>query len=197
MTPYFLIVYWIIRLKMNRSLLFLTTFILLWRVGNAQKVICRQGNVSFFSYTSVENIKAQNNQVSSIIDLENSRIAISMLMNAFVFEKALMREHFNESYIETDIYPKATFEGELVNFEPSLEAEQVRIVKGIFTMRGVSEELEVKTKIEKQGNLIILSGTFETLVESYNINIPPLLAGNIAKTISVDFRLEHEPYAEN
>jgi hypothetical protein len=182
---------------MNRLPLLLVAFMLFWHYSSAQKVICRQGKVSFFSYTSVENIKAQNNLVLSIIDLEDSKIAISMLMNAFVFEKALMREHFNESYVETDIYPKATFEGELLAFESNLEGEQVRMVKGIFTMRGVSEELEIKTKIEKQGNLIILSGTFETLVESYDINIPPLLAGNIAKTISVDFRLEHEPYVEN
>ena len=118
-------------------------------------------------------------------------------MNAFVFEKALMREHFNESYIETDIYPKATFEGEILDFEPDLSTAQVKIIKGVFTMHGVSEELEIKTKIEPKGNVLILSGAFETLVETYNINIPPLLAGNIAKTITVDFIMEYEPYVEN
>jgi len=119
-----------------------------------------------------------------------------MLMNAFVFEKALMREHFNESYIESDIYPKATFEGEILDFEPAMEGAQIRIVKGLFTMHGVAEELEIKTKIEKSGSTFTLIGSFETLVESYDINIPPLLAGNIAKTISVDFRFEYEPYEE-
>lgn len=162
-----------------------------------QKVIGRQGQVSFFSYTSVENIKAQNNQVSSLVDKSSSKIAVSMLMNAFVFEKALMREHFNESYIETDIYPKATFEGEIMDFEPNLNTAQVKIIKGIFTMHGVSEALEIKTKIESKGDVLVLSGTFETLVASYNINIPPLLAGNIAKTITIDFIIEHQPYVEN
>lgn len=163
---------------------------------SSEKVICRQGSVSFFSYTSVENIKAQNNQVSSIIDFDNSKIAVSMLMNAFVFEKALMREHFNESYIESDIYPKATFEGEIIDFEPEFKGSQIKIIKGLFTMHGVSEELEIKTKIERSGAVLTLSGNFETLVETYDINIPPLLAGNIAKTISVDFRFEYEPYEE-
>ncbi len=182
---------------MNRSSLLLLLGILFVQTTNAQKIISRQGQVSFFSYTSVENIKAQNNQVSSIIDLSNSKIALSMLMSAFVFEKALMREHFNESYIETDIYPKATFQGEIMDFIPNVDEPQVRIIKGIFTMRGVSEQLEIKTKIEPKGNHLILSGSFETLVESYDINIPPLLAGNIAKTITVDFIIEHEPYVEN
>ena len=181
---------------MNKVLLLLTTLVLTLSNDSSDKVICRQGSVSFFSYTSVENIKAQNNQVSSIIDFESSKIAVSMLMNAFVFEKALMREHFNESYIESDIYPKATFEGEILDFEPAMEGAQIRIVKGLFTMHGVAEELEIKTKIEKSGSTFTLIGSFETLVESYDINIPPLLAGNIAKTISVDFRFEYEPYEE-
>lgn len=182
---------------MNRVLLFVLGSIFFCQVGKAQKIIARQGQVSFFSYTSVENIKAQNNQVSSIIDKSSSRIAVSMLMNAFVFEKALMREHFNESYIETDIYPKATFEGEILDFDPVLNTPQVKIIKGVFTMHGVSEELEIKTKIEPKGNVLILSGTFETLVENYDINIPPLLAGNIAKTITIDFTIEHEPYVQD
>lgn len=182
---------------MSRTVLLLFLGILFHQTTKAQKMISRQGQVSFFSYTSVENIKARNNQVSSIIDLESSKIAVSMLMNAFVFEKALMREHFNESYIETDIYPKATFQGEIIDFVPNSGEPQVKIIKGTFTMRGVSEELEVKTKIEPQGNHLILSGSFETRVEAYDINIPPLLAGNIAKTITVDFLIEHEPYVEN
>ncbi len=159
-----------------------------------EKIIARQGNVSFFSYTSVENIKAENNQVLSIIDLENSKIAVSMLMNAFVFEKALMREHFNESYIESDIYPKATFEGEIIDFNPLQEGSQTKMVKGVFTMRGISKELEIKTKIEKLNDKYILSGVFEAVVNDYDIKIPPLLAGNIAKTILVNFRFEYDPY---
>jgi len=160
----------------------------------SEKVIARQGQVSFFSYTSVENIKAENNQVLSIIDLENGSIAVSMLMNTFVFEKALMKEHFNESYIESDIYPKATFEGDILDFNPKLEGEQTKIIKGKFFMHGVSKELEIKTKIINEQGKYVLSGTFETLVKDYNINIPPLLAGNIAKSISINFRFEYQPY---
>ena len=73
------------------------------------QLIARQGQITFFSYTSVENIEAKNNQVISILDLDKQEIAISMLMRAFVFKKDLMHEHFNESYIESDIYPKANF----------------------------------------------------------------------------------------
>ncbi|MDT0607769.1 YceI family protein [Croceitalea rosinachiae] len=161
-----------------------------------EKVIARQGKVSFFSYTSVEDIKAENNQVLSVIDLDQKKIAVSMLMNAFIFEKALMREHFNESYLESDIYPKAVFEGEIIDFDRTITGEQTRIIKGVFAMHGKSKELEIKSKIEKKDNKYIVSGVFETLVKDYDINIPPLLAGNIAKSISVEFRFEYEPYED-
>ncbi len=162
----------------------------------AQKYIARQGRIALFSYTPVENIKAENNQVLSIIDLSKGRIAVSMLMHAFIFEKALMREHFNESYVESDIYPKATFEGEIIDFEPLLAGEQTRIIKGNFTMHGVSQELEIKAKINYVDDGYQLSGNFEAIVDDYHIKIPPLLAGNIAKVISVDFKFEYEPYQE-
>lgn len=160
----------------------------------SEQIICRQGKVSFFSYTSVENIKAENNQVYSIINIGKGTIAIRMLMNTFVFEKALMKEHFNESYVESDIYPKATFEGNILDFNPGIKGEQTKIIKGNFVMHGVTEILEIKTKIENNDGKYILSGSFETLVQKYNINIPPLLAGNIAKTIEVNFKFQYQPY---
>ncbi len=162
----------------------------------AQKVIARQGKVAFFSHTTVEDIKAENNQVLSIIDIENGKIAVSMLMNTFVFKKALMREHFNESYVESDIYPKATFEGAIDKFEPAVQEIQTRFVKGIFTMHGVSKELEIKIKIHYLNDNYVLTGSFEAIVEDYEIRIPPLLAGNIADVVSVEFRFEFEPYEE-
>lgn len=179
---------------MNKTLLALVLLLGIGITSDSNKVIARQGQVSFFSYTSVENIKAENNQVRSIIDLEKGTIAVSMLMNAFIFEKALMREHFNESYIESDIYPQATFKGKIVDFDAQTQGTQVKIIKGVFTMHGESKEVEIKTKIENTNGNYILSGVFETFVKDYNIKIPPLLAGNIAKSIEVNFKFEYQPY---
>ncbi|NJB70150.1 hypothetical protein GGR42_000612 [Saonia flava] len=180
---------------MNKLIKFLFVFSFFTGIGqNSEQIIARQGQVSFFSYTSVENIKAENNQALSIIDFSNNKIAASMLMNAFIFEKALMKEHFNESYIESDIHPKATFEGEIIDFDASINGIQTKMVQGIFTLHGISKELEIKTDIDSSSGKFVLTGTFETFVKDYDIKVPPLLAGNIAKTISVTFRFEYEPY---
>ncbi len=159
-----------------------------------EKLIARQGKVSFFSYTTVEHIKAENNQVLSIIDTDKSTIAVSMLMNAFIFEKELMRDHFNESYIESDIYPKATFEGKINGFDTE-SSVQTKIINGNFTLHGATKTIEIKAKFEKQenGNYLV-TGKFEAQVSDYDIKIPPLLRGNIAKTIVVDFNFEFNSY---
>ncbi|AXT55120.1 YceI family protein [Aquimarina sp. AD1] len=160
----------------------------------SDQIITRQGQVSFFSYTSVENIEAKNNQVLSIIDLSKNEIAISMLMNAFVFKKSLMHEHFNESYIESDLYPKATFKGEILDYDPEIKGVQTKFVKGTLTIRDIEKEVEIKTSIENIDGKHVITGDFEVVVKDFEIKIPPILRPNIAEVISIKFRFEYQPY---
>ena len=161
-----------------------------------QQFIARQGQISFFSYTSVENIEAKNNQVLSILDLEKKEIAISMLMRAFVFKKDLMYEHFNESYIESDIYPKASFLGKILDLDLVSKETQTKIIRGKLTVHGITKEIDIKTTIEYIDDNYVLSGNFNVLVKDFEIKIPPILSSNIAKTISIKFRFQYQPYEE-
>jgi hypothetical protein len=158
--------------------------------------IARQGQISFFSYTSVENIEAKNNQVVSILDLDKKEIAVSMLMRAFVFKKDLMYEHFNESYIESDIYPKANFEGNIIDFDASNTETQTKIIKGKLTIHGITKETDIKATIENNNGVYIVSGELDVLVKDFEIKIPPILSSNIAKTISIKFRFQYQPYED-
>ena len=158
--------------------------------------IARQGQISFFSYTSVENIEAKNNQVLSILDVEKQEIAISMLMRAFVFKKDLMYEHFNESYIESDIYPKASFEGKIIDFDANLKEKQTKIIRGKLTIHGITKEIDIKSTIENIDGNYSISGEFDAVVKDFQIQIPPILSSNIAKTISIKFQFQYQPYEE-
>ncbi|KGL64153.1 YceI family protein [Polaribacter sp. Hel1_85] len=181
---------------MNKILPFFLLLILLTGFSSEEnQFIARQGHVSFFSYASMENIEAQNNQVLSILDLRNKKIAVSMLMRAFVFKKDLMYEHFNESYIESDIYPKATFEGNILDFESSLE-KQTKIVRGNLTIHGNTKEIDIKTTIEKINGTYLLSGEYNVFVKDFDIKIPPILSSNIAKMITIKFRFQYQSYEE-
>ena len=158
--------------------------------------IARQGQVSFFSYTSVENIEAKNNQVLSILDIDKKEIAISMLMRAFVFKKDLMYEHFNESYIESDLYPKANFIGKIIDFNASSKETQTRIVRGKLTIHGITKEITVKTAIKNNNENYSITGDFNIFIKDFQIKVPPILSSNIAKTISIKFTFQYQPYEE-
>lgn len=151
----------------------------------------KHGQITFFSYTSVENIEAVNNQAWSYIDTENGEIVVSILMRAFVFKKTLMREHFNESYIESDLYPNATFEGKIIDFDPSIDGTQTRIIKGNFTLRNITKPIEFKANIVKTNGIYSIDGNLEVGIDDYNIKVPALLSPNVAKTIKVSFNFNY------
>src|SRR5579871_3615116 len=77
----------------------------------SQLYMTRTGFIGFYSKTPFEDIKAENNQVYAVIDAGKKNIAFAVLLKGFVFTKELMQEHFNENYVESDKYPKATFSG--------------------------------------------------------------------------------------
>ena len=75
----------------------------------AQKLATRSGYVKFFSEAALENIEAENNLVSSVLDLSTGKFAFLVKIKSFQFEKALMQEHFNENYMMSDEFPKGLF----------------------------------------------------------------------------------------
>src|SRR5437868_4715809 len=81
----------------------------------AQKVYTKNGNISFFSKSPIENISANNNQVMSVLSVPTGEMQFSVLIKSFHFEKALMEEHFNENYLESNKFPKAIFKGAVLD----------------------------------------------------------------------------------
>ncbi|WP_158841829.1 YceI family protein [Polaribacter sp. L3A8] len=170
-------------------------FFLLTNVINAQKkYLTKNGSVTFFSSALIEDIKADNNQVLSIIDATSGKMAVSILMKSFMFEKALMQEHFNENYVESDKYPKATFKGAIIDFENIKDPETKVNVKGIITIHGKSKEIVISANFTKTEQSIFMKGEFNLLVTDYDIKIPNVVTKNIAKKIKVTFEFNHKPY---
>jgi len=179
---------------MNKKLGILFCIVLMSFVPKADNTFVeRQGKITFFSYTPVENIQATNNKVLSFFDPETKQVAVRILMRAFTFKKSLMYEHFNESYIESDLYPEATLEAAVIDFDQSLQS-QTRIIKGNFTLRGISRPVEIKTNITKEEKGYRFEGELEVKVEDHEIKVPRVLSANIAKKIQVSFNFQYEPH---
>lgn len=170
-------------------------FLLFLGAANSQeRYLTKNGKISFFSEAALENISAENKQVLSIIDVSNGNIAISILMKSFLFEKALMQEHFNENYVESDKYPKAIFKGKIADIELITNESKKFEIKGIITIHGESKEIIIEAAILKVNENLVVSGSFTINLDDFKVKIPAVVAKNIAKEIKISFDLKHEPF---
>jgi len=179
---------------MKTGYLILFIFLFVNQLFSQEKYLTKDGYISFFSHSLVEDIKADNNQVVSIIDTETGEIAIQLLMRSFLFKKALMQQHFNESYVESHKYPKALFKGFILNFKEIDSQNSDTEIKGILSIHGREKEINTLVKVEFADGQINLSGDFKVEVADFNIKIPAIVRNNIAKIIKVSFDLQHKPY---
>lgn len=161
----------------------------------AQKYLTRTGSIRFFSEAPLENIEAYNNQVSGVVDLETGGMAFTLLLKAFTFEKVLMQEHFNEKYVESHLYPKATFKGNIKDFDSiQLGSEQVVVtVLGKLTIHGVTKELSVPAALMKDVNGNIEGkSVFNIDLQDYEIKVPSAVRKNIADNIEIKVNMLYE-----
>lgn len=169
--------------------------------GRAQapaRYMTKAGQVSFFSTTPIEDIEARTQQVAAVLDLGTGQLAFSLLVKSFVFKRTLMQEHFNENYIESDKYPKATFAGRLVGFDAAALATagpHPAQVEGDLTLHGVTHRVQVPATLELKAGQLLATATFPVASADYNIEIPLLVRDNIAKMMSVRVALACAPVA--
>ncbi|MBC6990743.1 YceI family protein [Hymenobacter sp. BT491] len=181
---------------MNYWLLLVLYLLPLARPDAASKYSTRTGMISFFSSTFIEDIEAHNNQVGALLDLTSGQVAFSVTMKAFQFKRTLMQEHFNENYIESDKFPRSTFAGKLLNFQPTQlnqPGPQEVQVEGDLTIHGVKRHIKVPGTLELKGNQLLAKSKFIVAPADYNIEIPALVRENIAKTVEVTVSLACEP----
>ncbi len=158
-------------------------------IGLAQtRYFTKSGKISFYSKSPMENIEASNNKVTSVWDVASGQIEFNVLMKGFEFEKALMQEHFNENYVESDRYPKAVFKGIIENSNGIvLTADNVYTlnVSGQLTLHGITHPLNAITVITIKKGLVSAASSFGIVLADYKISIPALVAEKINKTIAV------------
>jgi polyisoprenoid-binding protein YceI len=159
----------------------------------AQKYVTEKSFVSFFSHATIEDIKADNKKAAGIFNTATNDIAFSIPINEFQFRKSLMQEHFNEKYMESDKYPKSTFQGNISDFNLSTSGEQKVKATGKLTIHGVTNNIEVPGTIEKQGDKLVMKSKFMVKLQDYKIEIPQLLWKNIAEEVEVTLEFTFKP----
>ena len=156
---------------------------------NAQgKFYTKSGKISFFSSTPLEDIAAINKSAVSLLDTKTGDLQFAALIKGFEFKKALMQEHFNKSYLESNKFPKAEFKGQITNnneINYTTNGTYTAKVKGKLTIHGVTKDIETSGTIAVKDGKLTLGSSFNVLVADYNIAIEKLYRDNIAKSIKV------------
>lgn len=162
---------------------------------SAQRYMTRNGFIGFFSHTPVEDIKADNNQVASVLDMSTGEIVFQVLIKSFHFERTLMEEHFNENYMESEKFPKASFTGKINNLQSvniNKNGTYEVTVEGDLTIRDAIKKLSVNGTLEvvSDGGLNA-NAKFNLAPEDFNIKIPSVVRENIAKIIEVTVTIKY------
>ena len=158
----------------------------------AQKYKSSSSSVHFFSDAPVEDIEATNLDGQSAIDLATGEIVFSIPIKSFTFEKSLMQEHFNENYMESDTYPKATFKGKIIDFDIGNTSLQAANAKGILKIHGIEQEISVEGQLKIGDNSMELNAKFSVKLEDHKIKIPKIVFYNIAEIIAVTISFNYE-----
>jgi polyisoprenoid-binding protein YceI len=151
------------------------------------------GKISFYSETPVENIDAHSSAMTSAINPVDRNAAALVTITSFKFKNALMQEHFNEKYMESDKYPKATFSG-IINEEVDLmQAGTYNVtVTGKLTIHGVEQNRTIQATITvKESHQLHLKAEFDVKLVDHNIKIPEIVFHKIAEVIAVKIDAEY------
>jgi hypothetical protein len=174
---------------MNQRIIFILLAILTVNFsGISQKIYTKNGAITFFSKATLENISAENNQVMSILTLPTGELQFSVLIKSFHFKKSLMEEHFNENYMESDKYPKATFKGKIndlskVNF--ATDGVYTVQVSGVLNLHGITNKTSTTGSIIVKSGAITATSKFQLKLADYKISIPKIVKDNISEVIDV------------
>ncbi|MCC6726933.1 MAG: YceI family protein [Saprospiraceae bacterium] len=159
---------------------------------SAQRIFTKSANVSFdaTSKSSPEQIDAKTSTGTIVIDAGTGAVEAAVLMKSFQFEKALMQEHFNENYVESTKFPKATFKGKIVdtskvNFKQ--DGTYSISVSGNMTVHGVTKSLTAPATVTVKGGKVSTKADFSLTLADYGVEIPSLVADKVAKVAKVTF----------
>ena len=168
--------------------LLLINFLLLSFLATSQKMLTKTGSITFDgSVPAFEPVKAKNEAVTCVFNASNGQIASLALLKAFKFKTALMEEHFNENYVESDKYPKSILKGKLIDFNITDLSDKPKeyTLKGNIELHGVKKNIAIKVYLTKVNNGINILSNFILSASDFNVTIPAFTKSKLTNEIKV------------
>lgn len=163
------------------------------------RLVSRNGIISFYSKTQLENIEAHSQTAVSVLDKQTGQVEFSVLIKSFTFEKALMQEHFNENYLESDKFPKSVFKGridDLSKVDFTKDGKYTASVTGLLTIHGETKMVTAPASFTVLNVKTLANAEFNVTLADYKISIPALVKDKISKTVKIAVELTYKVLAQ-
>lgn len=157
----------------------------------------RTGHIYFISHTEIIDIDANHRQVGSFLNIKTGELVFTLLMKSFEFTLPLAEEHFNENYVESEKYPRATFKGKILNMSQDdylVHGEHRVEVEGDLTIHGVTLRVREPGQLTVANGEIRASSRFSIVLDDYKIKVPSIVADRVARVIPIDVVMIYKPY---
>jgi hypothetical protein len=165
-------------------------------VNAQERYFTKTGTIQFFSKAAMENIEATNKTVTAVLDATTGAMQFAVQMKGFAFKKALMQQHFNENYVESDKYPRAEFKGAITNnktIDYNKDGVYDVVVKGLLSLHGVTKEIQAPGTINVSASELSGKSTFTIQLSDFSISIPALVKDKVSNSISITVDIHLQP----
>jgi len=129
--------------------------------------------ILFLSETELETTKGKGTRATGKIDFGSKTSRIEIDLTDFRTPNKLQTSHMQENYLETDSFPSAIWEGQLLEWNPK---ERKGILEGNLNLHGVTKSkvrIPFQGKDTKEG--IETLSEFVVDLRDHKIEIPKLL----------------------
>ncbi|RKD19507.1 hypothetical protein BCY91_12955 [Pelobium manganitolerans] len=169
-----------------RRLLF-CVFLLVCLRADAQNYQSAEVYVHFFSPAPIADIEAVSQAAKANLNTDKKEVHIEIPISSFTFKKAMMQTHFNEKYLESEKYPKASFIGK---YKDDIRLDKDGIYRitltGKFSLHGVTRHKNIPCNITIKNGRITFESSFSVLSADYKIEAPDMLYRTVGEKVDVD-----------
>ena len=187
-----------IKPKMIRIFFILFIFTISTAFQSKEKAyVMNKGEIVFKSEASLEVIEAKSDQLEGSINISERTFEIMIDISSFEgFSSPLYKRLFNENYMESGTYQKASFKGKRIeNKNLNRNGNYTLRAKGKLNIHGVEQERIIKSNVTVKDGVLKLESVFTVFLHDHNITLPKIVQQKISEEIQV--RVKGEMMARN
>lgn len=164
--------------------------------GYAQQIYeVKKGKIRFHSEAPQELISAESDNVKGVVDITKKAFAFKVGIPTFMgFNSPLQREHFNENYMESSLFPEASFRGKVIeDIDYTKDGIYTVRAKGKLSIHGIEKERIIKSQITIKSGTMKIKSDFSVSLSDHDIKIPRVVSEKLAQEIQVSITADLKP----